>query len=336
MMNVAVVVGGDSEERDISIASGAQITKALRSLSVETVVIDTSHGLLSHEQEIHFFNQKIQESPPKTQQFSWKKFINCLLSDKKILDRIDVFFLALHGGSGENGTLQAFFDLIKKPYTGSGFLASACAFDKVLSKKMMTLIHIPTPDWVLANENSIPNIPRVLKGSLIVKPSQQGSTVGLTIVHQADQLLEAIYLAKQFDSQVIVEQFIEGREITVGILDGKALPAGEIILPPDIEFDYLSKYQPNKVQEIFPADIPQVVANKAQQYAEKLHHALGLTGYSRADFRLDNQDNLWCLEINSLPGMTEQSLLPKAAAASNISFAQLCLKICELALKRAV
>lgn len=335
-MRVAVIVGGDSEERDVSIASGAQIAKALRSLAIETVVIDTAKGLLNREQEVNLFNQKIQKSFQKIQQFSWEKFIHCFLSDKKILDHIDVFFLALHGGSGENGTLQAFFDLIKKPYTGSGHLASACAFDKVLSKKIMTLSHIPTPDWILVDEGFIPRVFEVLKLPFVVKPNQQGSTVGLTIVHQADQLLEAINLAKQFDSQVIIEQFIEGREITVGILDGKALPAGEIILPHDIEFDYLSKYQPNKVQEIFPADIPQSVAKKAQQYAERLHSTLGLTDYSRTDFRLDHQDLLWCLEINSLPGMTEQSLLPKAAAASNISFAQLCLKICELALKRSV
>ncbi|QQS17058.1 MAG: D-alanine--D-alanine ligase [Neisseriales bacterium] len=334
-MKVAVVVGGDSEERDISIASGFQIAKALRSIAVETLMIDTASGLLSAKDEVRLAKTGIGDTPPPTQVFSWLTFIDNVMTSPKLKD-VDVYFLALHGGSGENGTLQAFFDLIKKPYTGSGHLASACAFDKALSKKIMACHQIPTPDWILADPNHKEDIISLLGLPLIVKPNQQGSTVGLSVVRNQAALSAAIHRAKQFDEAVIIEKFIAGREITAGVLDHQALAVGEIVLPKDSEFDYQAKYQPGVVREIFPADVTPKIAQQAKRYAEVLHEALGLYGYSRTDFRLDESGQLWCLEINSLPGMTQQSLLPQAATASGISFAKLCLTICQLAQKRFI
>jgi D-alanine-D-alanine ligase len=222
-------------------------------------------------------------------------------------------------------------DLAGLRYTGSNHIASAAAMDKDLSKRLFRSAGVPTPDWLMAPATSAAAAATV-GWPAIVKPNKQGSTVGLCIVREAAQLQEAIDRALCFDDEVIIERFVPGREFTVGILEGDALPVGEII-PPGEVFDYESKYQNGGAREVFPAAIPAAEAALLQDYARRVHRVLKLGVYSRTDFRRDQGGGFWCLEANSLPGMTATSLLPQAAKAAGIEFPQLLDRICRGALK---
>jgi D-alanine-D-alanine ligase len=241
----------------------------------------------------------------------------------------DVLFLALHGGAGEGGTLQAILDVIGVPYTGSGQLGSALAMDKDLSKRLFRAAGVPVPAWFMA-----PVAPEDVKTGLgwpvIVKPSKQGSSVGLTLVRKPAELDAAVELARRYDDEVMVEQFIPGRELTVGVLGDVPLPVGEIV-PKHELFDYESKYTPGMSVETFPAAIATRLARQLQEYALVAHRALKLGGYSRIDFRVSPDDDIFCLEANSLPGMTRTSLYPQAAKAAGIEFPEMCEQICKLA-----
>ena len=243
----------------------------------------------------------------------------------------DVVFLALHGGAGEDGRIQAVLDLAGMAYTGSNHIASAAAMDKDLSKRLFRSAGVPTADWLMAPATS-EAVTAALGWPVIVKPNKQGSTVGLTLVREPARLQQAIEMARRFDDEVMVERFIAGREFTVGILDGVALPAGEII-PPGELFDYESKYQTGGAREVFPADIPAAESALIQDYARRAHAVLKLGAYSRTDFRRDADGRFWCLEANTLPGMTATSLLPQAAKAAGIDFPELLDRICRGALK---
>jgi D-alanine-D-alanine ligase len=244
----------------------------------------------------------------------------------------DVVFLALHGGAGEDGRLQAMLDLAGLAYTGSNHIASAAAMDKDLSKRLFLSIGVPTADWMMAPVEAAV-VEKALGWPVVVKPSKQGSTVGLTVVRQAVDLATAIQVAQSFDDEVMVEKFIAGREFTIGVLDGVALPVGEIIAPGEI-FDYQSKYQVGGAREIFPADLPAAGSALLQEYALRAHRVLKLGAYSRVDFRRDASGGFWCLEANSLPGMTATSLLPQAAKIAGISFPELLERICKGAIRR--
>jgi len=244
----------------------------------------------------------------------------------------DVVFLALHGGAGEDGRLQAMLDLAGLAYTGSNHIASAAAMDKDLSKRLFRSIGVPTADWMMVPAQA-GDIERTLGWPVIVKPSKQGSTVGLSVVHQAADLAAAIKVAQSFDDEVMVEKFIAGREFTVGVLDGAALPVGEIVSPGEV-FDYQAKYQIGGAREVFPADLPPAESALLQEYAIRAHRVLKLGAYSRVDFRRDANGGFWCLEANSLPGMTATSLLPQAAKVAGISFAELLERICKGAIRR--
>jgi D-alanine-D-alanine ligase len=244
----------------------------------------------------------------------------------------DVVFLALHGGAGEDGRLQAMLDLAGLAYTGSNHIASAAAMDKDLAKRLFRSVNVPTPDWLMAPVTAL-DVDTALGWPVIVKPSKQGSTVGLTLVRKAADLDGAIDQARAFDDEVMVEQFIPGREFTVGVLDGVALPVGEIF-PPGEVFDYQSKYQVGGAREVFPADLPQAESRLIQEYALRAHRVLKLGIYSRIDFRRDASDAFWCLEANSLPGMTATSLLPQAAKVAGIDFPELLDRICKGAIPR--
>jgi len=246
---------------------------------------------------------------------------------------VDVVFLALHGGAGEDGRLQAMLDLAGVPYTGSNHIASAAAMDKDLSKRLFRAMQVPTPDWLMAPV-SAEAVAGTLGWPAIVKPNKQGSTVGLTLVGSAADLGSAVELASRFDNEVMVERFIAGREFTVGILDDAALPVGEIIAPGDI-FDYEAKYQPKVAREVFPARIPANEVQQIQDHALRAHRALKLGVYSRVDFRRDMIGEYWCLEANALPGMTATSLLPQAARAAGIEFPELLDRICRGAVRPA-
>ncbi len=331
-MKIAVLFGGTSEERDVSIASAAQIIPALRGLGHEVFAVDTATGRLPPADEQRLLTGGVAPEPPSNVSIEQvrRRAIAFAPSAAEIRSA-DVVFLALHGGAGEDGRLQAMLDLAGLAYTGSNHIASAAAMDKDLSKRLFRSVGVPTADWMMAPAPAA-DVERTLGWPVVVKPSKQGSTVGLTVVRRADDLAAAIKMAESFDDEVMVEKFIAGREFTVGVLDGAALPVGEIISPAEV-FDYQAKYQIGGAREVFPADIPLLEASQLQEYALRAHRVLKLGAYSRIDFRRDAKGGFWCLEANSLPGMTATSLLPQAANVAGISFPELLARICNGAIR---
>jgi D-alanine-D-alanine ligase len=327
-MKIAVLFGGTSEERDVSIASAAQVIPVFRSLGHEVFAVDTASGRLPPAEERRMLDASVAAEPPSSKDIADMRGRATTLSPAAFnIQDVDVVFLALHGGAGEDGRIQAMLDLAGLAYTGSNHIASAAAMDKDMSKRLFRSVGVPTANWLMAPAKA-EDVSKQLKWPVIVKPNKQGSTVGLTVVREPNQLASAIERAKAFDSEVMIEQFVPGREFTVGVLEGKALPVGEIIPPGEI-FDYQSKYQTGGAREVFPADIPASEAQVLQKYAVLAHNVLKLGVYSRIDFRRDPDGNVWCLEANSLPGMTATSLLPQAAKAAGIAFPELLERICR-------
>jgi len=331
-MRIAVLFGGTSEERDVSIASAAQIVPALRGLGHEVFAVDTASGRLPPAEEARLLTAGVAPAPPNGADMELVRGRAAALSTSAFDIRgADVVFLALHGGAGEDGRLQAMLDLAGIAYTGSNHIASAAAMDKELAKRLFLSVGVPTAEWLMAPVQAA-EVERALGWPVVVKPSKQGSTVGLSVVRQAADLAAAIAMAGGFDDEVMIEKFIPGREFTVGILEGRALPVGEIITPGEI-FDYQSKYQIGGAREVFPAAISAAECALVQDYALRAHRVLKLGAYSRIDFRRDTGGGFWCLEANSLPGMTATSLLPQAAKAAGISFAELLERVCQGAIR---
>ncbi|HEY9103719.1 D-alanine--D-alanine ligase [Chitinimonas sp.] len=331
-LKIAVLMGGTSEERDVSLASGAQVLTALRSRGHEVLAFETSQGLLSSEQEALLLASGVAPLPPDTDSLALVRQGGGALFRAGDLAEVDLVFLALHGGSGEDGTLQTMLEMAGLAYTGSGPLGSGLAMDKDIAKRLFLAAGIPTPEWRMAPQDPAA-VGDALGYPLVVKPNAQGSTVGLTVVRSRAELAPAIDKAAQYGREVMLERYVAGRELTVGVLDGQPLAVGEILLGGEV-FDYRLKYQAGAVREVFPADVSPAIAAEAQRLAVLAHAALKLDGYSRTDFRLDEQGRLWVLEVNTLPGMTATSLLPQSAAAVGISFPELCDRICRLALLR--
>ncbi len=332
-LKIAVLLGGTSEERDVSIASGAQVVAALRRRGHQVVTVDTALGLLDEDAERALLEARVGLEPPERTALVRMRGqdAGAVLSRAQLGDQ-DLLFLALHGGTGENGTLQTLLDLAELRYTGSGRVGSAVAMDKDLSKRLFRAAGVPTADWLMAPVDAA-TVADTLGFPVIVKPSQQGSTVGLSKVSRAEDLQPAIELALRYDREVMIERFVAGRELTVGVLGDQPLAVGEIVLGQSGVFDYTSKYQPKGAVEVFPAEVYAEITEEARRLALAAHRALKLDGYSRADFRLDAEGRLWCLEVNTLPGMTATSLLPQSAAAIGIDFDELCERICQLALQ---
>ncbi len=328
-MKIAVLFGGDSMERDVSIASASQVVGALRSRGHEVIAYDSGRGRLTAADEQRLFSGKIDRRPPDKDAVT---SLPTVVSAPDLAD-VDLVFLAMHGGSGEDGTVQALLDLAGIPYTGSGKLGSALGWDKDVAKRLFLAAGVPTAEWLMAPV-SADIVAQRIGFPLIVKPNGQGSTVGLTLVETPAELAAALELAASFDSQVMIERYIAGREITVGILDDEALAVGEIITKTGPIFDYAAKYQTGGAEEIFPAKLTRDQTARAQDLALRVHRALKLDTYSRVDFRMDAAGELWCLEVNTLPGLTAASLLPRAAAAVGIGFPELCERICRGALAR--
>ena len=337
-------MGGTSAERDVSLASGVRVAEALRSRGHDVLSVDTAHGMLSAGDEQKLLSGEIVKTiPPDVQ--SLVQLNAQLPATLRSLPKTEVVFLALHGGQGEDGTLQALLDLTSVPYTGSGHLASALAMDKDLSKHLFRAAGVPTADWRMTSgwpagtENGEPEIAAFVGDveqnlglPVVVKPSKQGSTVGLTVVKEIDQLVPAIEEARKYDDEVMVEQFIPGRELTVGIIGDEALPVGEIIPVHEI-YDYECKYTAGMAREVFPADLTAEETRTVQELAQRAFRALKLRGYARIDFRMAPDGVFYCLEANTLPGMTALSLIPQAAAAAGISFPELFERIVQLALE---
>jgi D-alanine-D-alanine ligase len=336
MMKICVLTGGSSAERDVAFASAAQVVAALRRRGHEVTVADTATGILDSAGESRLLGPLVRTAPPDVQELATlaaaerRILFGGLLGEPALRDA-EVVFLGLHGGRGEDGTLQALLETAGIRYTGAGPLGSGVAMDKDLTKRLFLQAEVLTAAWLMAPVTSA-EVDRELDWPVVVKPGSQGSTVGLTVVRDPAGLAAAIAEAGRHDDEVMVEAFVPGRELTVGILGDEALAVGEII-PRHELFDYECKYTPGMSQEIFPAEIPDLLAEEARDLALRAHDALKLEGYSRVDFRLTDDHQLFCLEVNTLPGMTATSLMPQSAAAVGIDFATLCERICELAVE---
>jgi D-alanine-D-alanine ligase len=330
-MNVTVLTGGASAERDVALASARQIVPALRSAGHNVVVVDTVTGFVPESREGDHLLGRVGTAPPSVAELVDRErvFLLTALGALPEIRDADAVLLALHGGRGEDGTVQTILETIGVPYTGSGPLGSGLAMDKDVSKRLFRDAGVATADWLMAPVQAAEAGKR-LGWPLVVKPSKQGSTVGLTVVKQLQEFDGAVWYAGEYDDEVMIERFVPGRELTVGILDGMALAVGEIIPRHEI-FDYECKYTPGMSQEIFPADLPPAVADECQRLGVLAHQTLKLGGYSRVDFRLTPEGQLFCLEVNTLPGMTATSLLPQSAKAVGIEFAPLCDRICRTA-----
>ncbi|RMF95071.1 MAG: D-alanine--D-alanine ligase [Candidatus Schekmanbacteria bacterium] len=301
---VGVLMGGNSPEREISLKTGKAVLDSLLRQKIEAVAIDPAET----------FIEKIKE------------------------EKIDVAFLALHGEGGEDGVIQGFFETVGIPYTGSGVLSSAIAMDKDISKIIFQASGIPTPEYLAIRTEMKNSVEEIVKKKftcpLVVKPASGGSTIGITIVRDMRMLRETIEEAFKYDEKIIVEEFIEGRDLTVGVLFGKALPVIEI-KPKSGFYDYEAKYKKGMTEYLCPAPLSKEEEEKCAKYAQMAVEALSCKGAPRVDLRIDKDGQLFVLEVNTIPGMTETSLLPMAAAKVGIDFDSLVLKILEEACEKS-
>jgi D-alanine-D-alanine ligase len=336
-MRLTVLLGGVSAERDVSLSSGLRMAAALREVGHDVTCFDPAFGVLGAETERSLLAAGVGSTPPALAELAELRH-RSLSADwvsNSAIRNAECIVIGLHGGQGEDGTVQAALDLAGVPYTGSGHMASALSMDKHLSKIVLRFAGVPTADWIMAPPlGSQPLDPALVTEQVgwpaVVKPSRQGSTVGLSIVNGPDELQSAIEEAYRFDDAVMVERFVAGREFTVGILGDEALPVIEIV-PAKALYDYECKYTPGMAEE-FVADLPPETVERITAYSLQAFGACGLSGYGRVDFRMDPDGGLWCLELNTLPGMTPTSLIPQAAAAADLLFPALCNRIVELAL----
>jgi D-alanine-D-alanine ligase len=332
-LRVTVLLGGASDERDVSFATGVQVARALRARGLEVGCLDTAVGPVSRDEEDRVLREGVPPAPPVgglrdllvEGGVAW-------LDDFGADGAPDVFFVALHGGAGEDGRVQAVLEAAGRVYTGSDAHACRIAMDKGVTKEILREEGIPTPPWLM-DVFSPDDIQDALGLPVILKAASGGSSLRLELAHDRAELEVAVERARHFDDRVLAEGYVAGREFTVGILEDRALPVGEII-PRGEFFDYECKYQPGMALEVFPAELEGEKAGEMQDLALRVHGALGLRDYSRVDFIMGGDGGMWCLEANTLPGLTANSLVPKAAAAAGMAFEDLCARLVELAASR--
>ena len=344
-MKIVVLCGGLSMERNVSITSGTLICKSLRALGHRAVLVDMFFGLEDVDTPIErIFDElpEIQEAqvgsqaPDLEQVKASRRWVSPSKIGKGVLElcqMADVVFLGLHGACGEDGRIQATLDLLGVPYTGSGYLGSGMAMDKSVTKRMMDSLGIRTAPWhdIHYTESDIPRLAEELPVPCAVKIVNGGSSLGVELPDTKEQLEKALRDLLRYGDHVVVEQKIKGREIQIAVLGDGYLPAVEII-PRGEYFDYVSKYQKDGAVELCPAPITDAEWRQVGEMALKLHRGLGLSVYSRSDFLLDENGQAWCLEINTLPGMTPTSLVPQEAAQVGLDYGDLCERIVELSL----
>ena len=336
-MKVVVLAGGKSNEREVSMTSGSQIANALITRGHQVLLLDLLEGL----PDCADFDSAYEKYQTKHYEYQVSgkvpNFDHC--PEKEIGDHVleicggaDITFFALHGGIGENGKLQAIFDVYGISYTGSGYQSSLLAMDKLIAKELMRFHGIPTADWTVVYdaENT-----ETIQLPAVVKPIDSGSSIGVSIVEDEQELKAAIEEAIKYsnNANILVEEKIIGREFSVGVLGGQVLPAIELI-PKSGFYDYQNKYQKGLTEEIVPAQIEDHLAEQMGSLALKTHKMLGLSVCSRTDFIIDKHNNLFVIEVNSLPGMTPNSLLPQEAEAVGIGFEELCETIVYESLKK--
>lgn len=338
-MKITVLCGGLSNERDVSISSGTGIARALRALGHRVALVDLFLGcdslsddlFTAEEREDAFF---VAESAPDLDAVRAMRPGQGRIGPHvlEVCAAADIVFLALHGEEGENGKLQALLDLYDIRYTGSGYLGSALAMNKSLTKELLARAGVAVPLGVTIHKGVVPYA-RPKGFPCVVKPCSGGSSVGTTIVHGPGEYDAALELAFRYEDSVIVESFISGRELTVGVLDGEAMPVIEII-PKDGFYDYKNKYQAGLTLELCPAPITAEETAAVQRLAERVYSILHLEAYGRVDFILTPDGTFWCLEANTLPGMTPTSLIPRMGLAMGLDYGELCQKLIEASVKK--
>ena len=332
-MKIGVLMGGTSDERDVSLASGVEVAAALREAGHDVIAIDTTRGALGSDEERALREGGVAETPPDPTSLPALRGREAAhLARPSQLGDVDVFFLALHGGAGEDGTVQALLEMAGATYTGSPPLGCGLAMDKEVTKRLLRDAGIGTPDW-LVGPVAAEEVEAALGLPVIVKAAGGGSSLRLVLAHDRAELEEAIADSASWDDVVLFERYHPGREFTVAVVGEETFPVGEII-PQGEFFDYECKYQPGMADEVFPADIPDSLSDRLRAEALVVHRALRLRDVSRVDFIVDEEGRSWCLEANALPGMTANSLVPRAAAAAGLSFPDLCDRIVRLAATR--
>lgn len=342
-MNIAILAGGLSPERDVSLVSGSLIAGALAGRGHSVALIDVYEGVCTDNADpLSFFTREpagiadIGEQVPDLDEIRRRNGGRVAqIGDgvMRLCAAADAVFLALHGDMGENGRLQATLDNYGIRYTGSGYIGSLLAMDKDISKRMLKLGGIPTPPWIYydTRRDSPGRVIDELGLPCVVKPASCGSSVGVSIVSERSELLAALDFAAGYENALVIEKKIEGRELSVGILGDTVLPPIEII-PRDGFYDYKNKYQSGLTEEICPAPLTPEQLERVSGYSSEVFRTLRLSGYARIDFIMDGDGEFWCLEANTLPGMTPVSLLPQEAAAAGIAYDELCERIIRYAI----
>lgn len=349
-MNIIVLAGGISTEREVSIVTGTKVCEALRNLGHNAVLLDVYFGtdnkdifegeydLNADVRQIKEYSKLIQEQKAARKEFFGKNVI-------ELCQKADIVFMALHGENGENGKVQAAFDLFGIRYTGTGYLGSAMAMDKGVSKSIFTAKGIPTPKGFVAKKSKFINKEtgafevnvniledKAVSIPCIVKPSCGGSSIGVVIVNKEEELESALKEAFALEDEVVIESFVSGREFSVGVVEGVAYPIIEIV-PKEGFYDYTNKYEPGKTDDICPANLTKEQTEQMQKIAVDVSKALFLDKYCRVDFLMDKNGRMYCLEANTLPGMTPTSLLPQEAMVLGMDYGTLCEKLIEVSMK---
>lgn len=340
-MNVVVLAGGISTERDVSLVSGKMIYNALKKNGHNAILLDVYLGTNECDLQNIFTMEKdwVSEINPVKDENPDIEKIKALREDGdkqffgpnviSICQAADIVFMALHGENGENGKIQACFDLMGITYTGTDYISSAVAMDKALSKDIFAVYGVPTPKGIRLKKGAMES--EKVPYPCIVKACKGGSSVGVCMANNDEEYEAAKKEAFRYDDEVVIEQYIKGREFSVGVLQGKALPVIEIA-PLTGFYDYKNKYQAGSAIETCPANISKEKTEEMQKAAETVFKALRLKNYARMDFMMSESEEIFCLEANTLPGMTPTSLLPQEAAAIGISFEQLCEKLMQYSL----
>ena len=348
-MDIVVLAGGLSTERDVSFKTGSMVAAALKENGHRVILLDVFMGYGEQEVDLNGIFDRADEISVKVSDIpevapdlaavkaSRKDQSPCFFGPNviRMCQMADIVFMALHGENGENGKLQAAFDLLGVKYTGSDYLSSAIAMNKGMAKKLFVEAGIPTPKGIaMTRETREDDVTKLnLHLPCVVKPCCGGSSIGVTIVRDAAEFKAALDEAFRWEDELVIEEFVEGREFSVGVIEGKALPVIEIAAIQGF-YDYKNKDKAGSAVETCPAELPEDVSAQMRHYAEEVAKVIGLDTYSRSDFLLDKDGNMFCLEANTLPGMTPTSLLPQEAAVVGVNFNELCEKLIDISMKK--
>lgn len=348
-MKIVVLAGGLSTERDVSFKTGEMVTKALRENGHQVILLDVFMGYSNKEEDLtgifdraEAVSVKVAAIPETAPDLEKVKAQRKDQSDNffgpnviELCRMADIVFMALHGENGENGKIQAAFDLFGIRYTGTGYLGSALAMNKGMAKQLFLENGIPTPRGtsLKRGEDAAKIETCGIHFPCVVKPCSGGSSIGVSIVHDKAEYEQALKEAFRWENELVIEEYVKGREFSVGVIDFQALPIIEIA-PVEGFYDYKNKYKAGSTVETCPAELSKQITKEMQGYAEKVAEVLGLNTYSRTDFLLDAEDHIFCLEANTLPGMTPTSLLPQEAKVTGVDFNQLCEKLIESSMRK--